>query len=483
MKRRYFLSFVLMLVSVVSLSAQQNLRTAYFLDGYTYAYKMNPAFQGERGFLAIPALGKLSMGVESNLGLSTFVKPSDGRLITFLHPDFSDKEFLDGMRHGNMLLSNVDIPVLALGFRTGKAYHTLDLSVRADAGANLTKDLFHFIKVGSADGTDAWDISDLGVRAEARMELAYGFSRRFGEKVTAGARVKALMGVARADVAMDMMNLKLNGEEWAVNAKGNASFAGILDVRTKGETGSATDHSQQGSIDWNALNIKSVDDLKKYLDSPSTGFAVDLGVAVDVLDYLTVSASVLDLGFIGWKDHVSASTPETAWSFTGFDNLNLDGEGNVSGQFETLGDDLLGAMNFVKNSGDGNKMSSNLSATAHLGVEARLPFYERLSVGLLGTHRFGGVYSWTEGRFSLNWALLRVFSLSGSYAISTIGDSMGAAVNFHLPGLTLFAGLDSFLPMMNLTPEYIPIDALNTNMTFGLNLAFGKYKGRFPKNK
>ena len=49
MKRRYFLSFVLMLVSVVSLSAQQNLRTAYFLDGYTYAYKMNPAFQGERG--------------------------------------------------------------------------------------------------------------------------------------------------------------------------------------------------------------------------------------------------------------------------------------------------------------------------------------------------------------------------------------------------------------------------------------------------
>lgn len=479
MKRRYLISFVMMLVSVVTLSAQQNLRTAYFLDGYTYAYKMNPAMQGERGFFAVPALGKLSLGTESNLGLSTFIKPSDGRLITFLHPEFSENEFLNGMRHGNMVLANVDVPVLALGFRTGKSYHTLDLSVRADAGANLTKDLFHFIKVGSADGTDAWDISDLGARAEARMELAYGYSRRFGENVTVGARVKALMGVARADVAMDMMNLKLNGEEWAVNAKGNASFAGIIDARTKGQTGSAADPSHNDLIDWNALGIKSIDDINKYLENPSTGFAVDLGVAVDVLDYLTVSASVLDLGYIRWNDVLSASTPETAWSFTGFENLNLDGEGEISGQFETLADDLMGAMNFMKN--NEGVVSSKLSATAHLGIEARLPFYERLSVGVLGTHRFGGAYSWTEGRFSLNWSLLRVFSLSGSYAISTMGNSAGAAVNIHLPGLTLFAGLDSFLPLMNVTPDYIPIDELNTNVTFGLNFAFGKYRGRFPK--
>ena len=92
-----------------------------------------------------------------------------------------------------------------------------------------------------------------------------------------------------------------------------------------------------------------------------------------------------------------------------------------------------------------------------------------------------GAYSWTEARMSVNWALLRIFALSGSYAFSTIGNSLGAAVNIHLPGLTLYAGVDSFLPLMNVTPSYIPIDALNTNVSFGLNIAFGKYKGRYPR--
>lgn len=483
MKRHYIISIIIMFLSVVGLHAQQNLRTAYFLDGYTYAYKMNPALQGERGFVSIPVLGKLSLGVESKLGISTFIKPSDGKLVTFLHPDISDNEFLSGMNRGNVMFANMDIPVIAFGFWTGKAYHTVDLSVRADAGANLTKDLFHFMKVGSADGTDTWDISDFGARAEARMELAYGYSRRFGENVSVGARVKALMGVARADLAMETMNLKLNGDEWAVTAKGVADFAGVLDVRTKGQTGSATDPAHHDLIDWNALHIKSKDEIKKYLSSPSMGLAVDLGVAVDLLDYLTVSASVLDLGFIGWNDAVHATTPETAWSFTGFENLSLDGETAIGGQFESLKDDLLGAMNFMKSGENGGKNSVNLSATAHLGIEARMPFYERLSVGILGTHRFAGAYSWTEGRFSLNWALLKAFSLSGSYAISNMGNSLGAAMNIHLPGFTLFAGVDSLLPLTNVTPNMIPIDSCNTNLAVGLNIAFGKYHGRYPRNK
>ena len=51
---------IILSLSAMTLNAQQNLRTGYFMDGYTYAYKMNPAFQGERGFLAIPVLGKTS---------------------------------------------------------------------------------------------------------------------------------------------------------------------------------------------------------------------------------------------------------------------------------------------------------------------------------------------------------------------------------------------------------------------------------------
>ena len=482
MKKSYIAAIALLIFTGISAYAQQNMRSAYFLDGYTYAYKMNPAFQGERGFLSVPALGKVSLGAETNLGLSSVLYPSaDGTLKTFLHPDVTNEEFLSKMRHKNLIMANVDMPVLALGFRTGNAYHTLDLSLRADIDGNLTKDLFRFLKVGSSDGTTSWDISNFGARAEARAELAYGLSLKIGEKVSVGARVKALAGLARADVAMDDMNLKLSSEEWAVNAKGTASISGPVEIRTKGETGTAQGAEDKDLIDFSSFALKSESEIIEYLKNPAVGFAVDLGISADLLDWLTLSAAVTDLGKIGWKDVMTASTPETAWSFDGFEDLSLNDDTAISQEFESLISEFSDAMN-IKKDGSAEKMSTTLSATAHLGIEARLPFYKRLSIGILGTHHFAGAYSWTEGRASINWALLRIFAISGSYAVSTHGNSLGAACNIHLPGLTLFAGVDSFLPLLNVTPSYVPIDNCNTNLTVGLNIAFGKYNGRFPKN-
>ena len=72
MRKTIYMIFAALTLSV-SAFAQQNLRTAYFLDGYTYAYKFNPAFQGERGFLAIPVIGKTGVGVESSLALSSLL--------------------------------------------------------------------------------------------------------------------------------------------------------------------------------------------------------------------------------------------------------------------------------------------------------------------------------------------------------------------------------------------------------------------------
>ena len=129
----------------------------------------------------------------------------------------------------------------------------------------------------------------------------------------------------------------------------------------------------------------------------------------------------------------------------------------------------------------GETFIDKLSLTSHIGVEARIPSYQNLSFGLLGTYRFDGPYSWWEARASINFTPIRWFSITGNYAHSTYGGSYGAAFNLYLGGLNLFAGVDSFKPFLNMTPQYIPIDSMNTNLALGLNIAFGKYHGRFPK--
>ena len=456
-------------ISSISAFGQQNLRTAYFLDGYTYKYKMNPAMAPERSFFAVPMIGNIGLGAESDMALSTFLYPTgNGNMTTFMNKSVSADQFLDRLQQVNNLNISVNESVLATGFRIGKSFHTLDLSLKADASAVLPKDLFSFVKTGSSAGATAWDISRTGVRANARMELAYGYSRPIMDWIRVGARVKFLMGVAQTDVLIDDLNLKMDGQEWAVTAHGTAEISGPVKIGTI-----------KGTNEIDLGSIEMPESLEALSDHPaSLGFAVDLGASFDFLEYFTASVSVLDLGFIGWSSTTSAVMPGGKWSFDGFENIDFAEGGGIEEEFNTLGDDLMNMLKMEKTE-DCIKKSKSLAATVHAGIEARMPFYERLAFGILGTQRVDGIYSWTEGRLSANLAPVNFFSMAASYAVSNFGSSVGGAVNIHLPGLNIYAGLDSFLPLMNVTPQFVPIDSANTNFTFGLTFTFGKAQGRY----
>lgn len=468
---RIFIALALFLTTA-NINAQQNLRTAYFLDGYTFKYKMNPALAPERSFVSVPLLGNLGLGVESNLGLSTFLYPKGGELVTFLHPSVSNAEAMDAFKNRNSLNVNVNENIFALGFRTGKSFHTIDLSLRADAGIGLPKSFFSFVKEGCSNGTQAWNFNDVNLRLDTRLELAYGFSMNM-DWLNVGARVKLLMGYARIDAAVRNMNVAMSEEKWSVKAAGDGFISGPVRI---------AEDSQTGMIDW--LNCEMMSDTEDLLapltDKKNIGLAFDLGASVDFLQYFTASLAVNDLGYISWNNVTLAKMPSKAWEFNGLTSLKEDVSG-VGDELSALGEDLAGLFNMEK-SGEGLKRTVPLAATVHAAIEARMPFYERLSFGLLGTQRIGGAYSWTEGRLSANLAPVNFFSLSCSCAASNFGSSVGAVVNFHFPGINIYAGVDSFLPLMDVVPQYyIPVGHMNTNLALGLDITFGKAVGRYRK--
>ena len=476
MKRlSYILSAaILACTAFVTVYAQQsNLRTAYFLDGYTYRYKFNPALAPERGFFAIPAIGSVSLGAESNLGLSNFLYPAqDGKLAWFLDDSVSDEQFMSGLKDRNMLNINANINLFALGFRTGKSYHTLDVSLKVNERTNLPKSLFSFAKVGTASGNTSWQIADLGARADAYAEVAYGYSRSVGENLSVGGRFKFLLGMARADVMMEQMDLTIGRDKWEAKAKGSAEVSGPITLGTA-----------QGTDNVDFDQITFPEDIQEVLQAPkSYGVALDLGASYNFLEYFTASLSLLDLGFISWNNSTTAVSPGTPWTFDGFGTIKTDGNTDFGAQFEQFGDDLLDMLQ-LQMTGKEKTLTKALSATLHAGIEARMPFYQRLTFGLLATHRFDGPFSWTEGRLSANLAPINCISLAASYGVSNFGSSAGAVVNFHFPGFNLYAGLDSFLPLTNLASNYIPVNAANTNLSMGLNITFGKAHGIYHDMK
>ena len=465
MKKIYLI--IVFILASVSLSAQ-NLRTGYFLDGYSYRYQFNPALQGDRGFLAIPIFSRIGVGVESSIGLRDYLYPtSSGTLATFLHPEISNDVVMRNLGNRTIANTNVDLNVLAFGFRVKKSYHTFDVSLKGNMDITLPGDVFRFMKVGGSDGNAVYDFSDLSLSSDAYAQVAYGFSRRFLDKFNVGIRLKGLMGIESVRTKIKDLSLKMDGDQWMVKAEGNAMFSSIPASIAAGEDDITTEQ------------------LMSLVQKPNIGFAVDLGVSVDLLKYLTLSASIVDLGLISWNNVATYRLSNEPWVYEGF---NLSTDQNVSSDFNEQLDAELNKLGSLFNVEDMTpemkaKHMQKLAMTAHVGVEARLPFYERLSVGILGTHRFNGSHSWTEGRFSLNWALLRWFSLAANYAISDLGHSYGAAINLHPQGFSLFLGTDSFRPVLALAPGegFVPLNEINTNVVLGVNFPFGKYNGRFPK--
>jgi hypothetical protein len=468
MKRIFFALFVLFMT--VPVFAQHNHRTGYFLDGYTYKYKINPAFGADRGYFAIPVAGFTSASLETPLKLSGLLYPTgnNGELVTFLSPTVSLDDVMQGVKSMNPINANADISVISLGFNTKKSFHTIDLSLKADARMNVPGALFSWAK----EASEVLDMSKLALNADARLELSYGYSRAILKNARFGFRVKLLAGLAKAQYMMDKLYLTANQDQWTVESAGSGYYAAPFPLITDGADRRVSEIEMPG--DYNEI-------IDNVIAARNLGAAIDLGFSIDVIKYLTLSASVTDLGVMTWNNAYMLGSPDKPWTYEGFDGIG-DEQMDWNEQFSVLGEELVDLV-YPRVLSEGAKKLDMLSITAHLGVELRMPFWQRLSVGALGTARIDGPYTWYEGRASVNCALFRWFSFSGSYAYSTFGESYGAAINLHPKGLNLFVGLDSFKPLMNMTKQYVPIDSFNTNVTVGLDIAFGKYKGRYPKRK
>ena len=114
--------------------------------------------------------------------------------------------------------------------------------------------------------------------------------------------------------------------------------------------------------------------------------------------------------------------------------------------------------------------SCYINDTLNLGAEYALPMYDKLSFGFLSSTRINGKYSWSEGRFSANVSPLSWFEAGINYGITSYGSTMGWIVNFHPRVMSLFVGMDYIVGKVS--KQYIPLNNMNMNLSFGLNVTF-----------
>ena len=433
----------------------QTAKSAYFLDGTFYNYQLNPAMKAERGFFSL-ALGNLSIATNGNVGLSHFLYPQGDNLTTFMSGTVGQEEFLGQLPQQIRLGMDIDETLMALGFRMLGGYTTLSLSVHANTSMTVPKGFFEFAKKGLQD--QYFNFSGINMNTMSYAAATLGYSRELFEGFRLGVNLKYLMGIAYADATFDMFNIELSEDRWYLEGHAQAQAA-------------------LGSEVYFENNKNKLEDLQMGPFAPAaSGFAVDLGVMYDMkklVPGLTVSASLLDLGSINWQYMMSVENNDEAICWEGLTDATIKNMGAaLEDELEKLGDKAEKMMEFKVN--DIHSETTKLDATMYLGAEYNMPFYKPLSVAMLYGKRFSTYAGWDEVRGYVNIAPLKWFEASANVGYSTFGTSWGWMLNFHPAGINLFVGSDYMISKV--TPQYIPVNNLNSHITMGISLALGKRK-------
>lgn len=452
-------------------SAQPTSRSTYFMEGYNLRHQLNPAFAPSSSYFSIPLLNAIGTEMQSNLGVSTFLYPVDGKLTTFMNSSVSAEKFLGNLKQNNQLAATNNFSVLAFGIRSKKAFWSFDVNLRTESGFSLPYDLFDFMK--NAGKSQSYDISGLSARAGSRLDFALGHSHNITERLRVGGKVKLLVGLANIEAVIDRMDIRMTEDRWSVMSEGTLKSSAPAGIKTKGESGAKIDSPSDSDL----LDFGSIETDAGSLPN-GFGAAIDFGAEMEIIDGFKVSLAINDLGYMSWKNTIVAKTSGDGWSFDGFDDISLDGgdDNSLNKQIDDLTDDLMDMFDF-RRTGTGETHGKMVAATVNAGAEYVMPFYKGLSAGILSSTYINGTYTWTEGRLSVNAEPVRWFSTGVSYAVSKFGSSVGAVIGFHTSGFNLFISTDHLLlkyAKLSSAGGIYPYGKLNTSVNFGLSFNIGK---------
>ncbi len=453
--------FLLGLVAGSSLSAQA-LRGGYFSENATLRNRLNPAMMPSHGYIGIPGIGNLAFGVYSNLGADNFLFPTEGSLLTFLHPDVPAADFLAKLPENPYLNAEMDADVLSFGFYSRqRSFWSFDVSVRADVQTNLARDLFVFAKQGISGNPTHYTLRDLSIHQDLYAEAALGYSRDLSdwiEGLHVGAKAKFLVALERIYLKINRADLTFSHKEWSVNtdAVGIVMGKGIRMPKNQNE--------------------KFVQPQLKDMGIGGFGFGVDLGVeyefnlGIPFLDGLRLSASVTDLGLLNFQeDYVQQLTSAGSFTYKGLQDVVVE-DYDLEAAFSRIMDEIVALGNFQEvDLTEGSSYST--TPRLYLGVE--YPFcYNKMSVGMLYYSRFRHNYTEQELTFSYNLRPCRWFAVGVNYSTMNYANSIGWLLEITPKrGLNFFIGSD--YTVLNITPQFLPIDQFVTNLRFGLSVALG----------
>lgn len=444
------------------------------MDRVPQSDQLNPAFQPKCDFYF--QLPSLQYNLRNSFSVNDILTLSGDSLLTPIYSVGNADQLLQKLKSKNSLINSFQVDGLSLGFRVKDMYFTLGLSVKMDVNMFYPKDLVRLLSKGLFDESSSYDLKNFGVDATAYSELALGVSKNYNDEITFGIKAKLLSGI---------LNVTTQNNQFTIYNTIGADSLPRVNIHSDMNIRSSADYfnieiDSSGQFK-NASFVK--DGYKQYKPFRSMGAGFDFGVSYTGLDKFIFSASLLDVGFIKWRDNENNLKLKGDTSFAGLSKIDFFN--NILNKFA---DSLLHVFKFSKTN---TTYTTWLPAKLYLGAEfLPVPFF---SLGFLSLSQYYRQQFYQQFMLSANLRFFRMCMLSTSYSIFDNGFSnMGIGFSFrpslpfvYFPPLNIYFIADN-IPLRfakNNQGFPVPYKANAFDFRFGMNIIFGCGQQRKMKDK
>lgn len=389
-----------------------------------------------------------------------------------------DNTFKRIVRDPKLSFNNIGISTsidpIFIGFAVNKNYFSLGVQLNYDFMGSPPKDI-----LGLMQGTTFFqnslnrqaDLGNVDFNTSAWLGYNLGYTREITKKLSIGARVKYLQGLWNVNVEKSTLKLASNEDSLYIKAGFKVNTAGIEDFRGNdfdvkqtifsgiGRTGKADSTFKEGNYLFEFL--------QKRENIAGSGWGIDIGANYKFNQHVSVSASVIDFGYITWnKNNKSFNSDTKEFNYKGTELKDLN-------QFDSviikLQDSITDKV-FVPTQST-NAYTTNLNAKLYLGAQYALNYnnmFDFVFFNNFGNKKFNPALSLSITKKV--WSILDL-RISGTYYNNNFTNA-GLGFSMNLGPFQTYLFSDNLIAVMQYD------EAKFINVRAGINWNIGRNNDR-----
>ncbi|MBS3913685.1 MAG: hypothetical protein KG003_04250 [Bacteroidetes bacterium] len=440
------------------LHAQQTF-TLYPMNSIPQSSYLNPATRPDcKWYFGMPGLNSVYMQyANSGFNFNQFLKatePGNGDSLIL-----NVNKVLDLMDKKNYIALKFENTWLTGGFKFGNHFFNLNVTDKAHMRVSIPKDLFRFLIDGNG-GDNLGETFEFHFKAGAvyYREYGIGYNYTLGDKLTLGGKLKYLQGFATINTNHADLDVTTNKEDYSLLLKTN------LELNTASSWGRIINNPNE---DFEPQNFSK---------SGNRGMGLDLGASYKWNDKIELSASVIDLGFINWKENtvnIVSRNPNAGFNFDGIHVKSNDTQ-SFDQYLSQLKDSILATFPL-----DTTTTTFRTTLSSEFFIYGSYMLSKKLTAGALFYGDFYNRRFYPGLTLNVKWKAGKALTLNLSnsfYSRSFFNIGLGGSLN--LGAWQVYSIMD------NVLAPFIPAGVKSISWRFGTNFTFGRERMKpKPENK